>query len=95
MAKRYFALSLVLFVNGLAGVDFWHDNLGLYLASQAHANKTVYQEKTLRVLIHDPSVKREHFYQECAGKSYFRSLCSKLGSTVRKWVIAVALHYAT
>ena len=45
------------------------------------------------LLIHDPSVKRDHFYQDYAGQSHFRSLCSKLGSTVRKWVIAVALLY--
>ena len=47
------------------------------------------------VLIHDPSVKRDQFYRDYAGQSHFRPLCSKLGSTVRKWVIAVALHCVT
>ena len=37
VAKWYFAFLLVLSVNASAGVDFWHDKLGLCLASQAQA----------------------------------------------------------
>ena len=46
------------------------------------------------VLNHDPSVKRDNFFfKKCADKSHFVSLCSKLGSTGRKLLVAVVLHY--
>ena len=51
--------------------------------------------KDLVVLIRLNQLNVTNFYQECAGQSHFRSLCSKLGSTVRKWVLVLALHYVT
>ena len=66
-----------------------------FLTHSFKRRSVVHQEKKLVVLIHDPSVKRNLYYQECAGHSHFRPFCLEVGSTIRKRVIVLPLHYGS